>query len=221
MTETTKSLIKDFQAYGDLRLLPGILIGMQEEDKVSEVIEFSNCFKKLRNIAAHEPDTLISQIQFFSNTGCQKLVIATRDHMVVTVDMVQFTAWMLNMYQLKEEFFYIIFLDTFMKLIYTRAIERMQDVEGNKSFVFNQTPLKDYLNWTSYMYKEFGFIYPIADTDPYILKIYREDQKLFWRIAYPDMMLLVIFFMSNRVSFSNKSNIDYFLWIFKKKEGLI
>ena len=46
MTETTRNLIDDFQMRQDLRLLPSIIIGMQEEDKVSEIIEFGNCLDR-------------------------------------------------------------------------------------------------------------------------------------------------------------------------------
>ena len=207
MTETTRNLIDDFQMRQDLRLLPSIIIGMQEEDKVSEIIEFGNCFKKLRNIAAHEPDNLISQVQLFIDTGCQKLLLVTKDNIIITVDMVQFTAWMMNMYQLVNEFYYIIFLISFIKLLYPKAIKRMENSDSISQFIFHQIPLRGYLCWIKYMYYELGITYPIASADPYIIKIYKEDQKLFWRIAIPDMMQLVIFLVSNRVSLEDRKSV--------------
>ena len=134
MRERTSGMIYAFQKKPDVEQVPGILIALNEEEGVSERIQFKNCFRHLRNIAAHEPETLVQG--FFSeyNIGCQKIVFHVAGDMTVVLDMVQLTVWMFDLYLQTRETEYVLFAQGMFRLLYPLALKRYVAL-GQYSFV--------------------------------------------------------------------------------------
>lgn len=228
MTGQTGSLITSFVEARSSHLIPSIIIGMQEEDDVSNRIQFKNCFKQLRNIAAHEPSTLTTQLMNESNKGCQTIVFKTTytnlDKNTLTVDMVQFTAWMLDMYMITRDRNYLMFIKTLIRILYPAAFKKYQE---KVQPVFSAEPLgkskvdswclSQYLLWQKYMNIHYGDIRPISTIDPFIVNMFQDNKRVFWKMAVPNMMDLVLFIFGSNVN-DVKSNITLYLEIFKARD---
>lgn len=111
MKDYTIDLIKRFAVSEDISYIPAIIVGMQEEDNVSETVSFKNCFRKLRNIAAHEPATITSQLLTGDNVMNVKIVfvcesVSNGANEKVILDITQFTAWMFEMYLKTRNLYY-------------------------------------------------------------------------------------------------------------------
>lgn len=220
MTEATKIRIQEFAKNKKLTDIPYILLSMQEEDKVSEIIRYKNCFRALRNIAAHEPEVIVEQILSKENIGNQKLVFVTADESVIVCDMLQFAVWMMDMFMLTDNMEYLRFLKTLYQVLYTKSIQRFSGTEEFKFKIINETGLiTSYADWVNYMYYHFGIIKPIAIRDPYITKLYDTNKKVFWKVAMPDMMNLACFYMSGHVDLLDEINLRYFCMLYTVREG--
>lgn len=220
MTEATKSRIREFSKSKKLTDIPYILLSMQEEDRVSEVIRYKNCFRTLRNIAAHEPGVIVEQIVSKENEGNQKIIFVTMDENKVVCDMLQFAVWMMDMFILTDNIEYLRFLKVLYQILYTKSIQKFFGTEEFRFKIIKETGLiTSYVNWVDYMYDHFGIIKPIAIRDPYITKLYDSNKKVFWKVAVPDMMNLACFYMSGHVNLLDKINLKYFCMLYTVREG--
>lgn len=222
MTEQTRSLISEFAAHPGFGKVSYIILSMQEEDGVAEALRYKNCFKALRNIAAHEPEVIARQLVSSDNYGNQKVLFETSDGTIVVLDMLQFAIWMFDMYLLTKEKAYIQFIVTLYHLMYPEAFRRFTGSPKFKFKVVNGTGLLvTYDAWVSMMYRVYGVIRPIALSDPYICKLYKENKKVFWKVAVPDMMNLICFYLSGSVDLYDVENLTYFTMLYTAREGLV
>ncbi len=138
MTKNTQNLILEFSKTRNVRLLPSIFIGIQEEDNVAEIISFKNCIKLIRNIAAHEPETLVNQIKDVNNTGCSKLVFkpagsAADVQKRVVLDIVHFTAWLFDAKLKTGDIAYIVLWQSLLDYLYPDM--KRQRAAGSRKFL--------------------------------------------------------------------------------------
>lgn len=188
MTESTLEVIEKFANSGDFALLPSIIIGMQSEDNVSESIGVSNCFKILRNAAAHEPNTIIKAFNSVYNTGARKIVFIPSDTDnawdVISFDIVDFIYWMHCMFEATKNVAYIRFIRALCYRLYPKYMSRFS---SDKEFLcedFGDTPsLRDYLRLQDSIFSEFGIPKQINMSDTYITSKFNEIPQLFWRVA--------------------------------------
>lgn len=222
MTEQTIELIKTFAKDKDLRHVPSIIIGMQEEDGVSAAINYRNSFRLLRNFAAHEPNVLVSQIVSGDNKGNAKIAFIGRSEDVedrVIVWMVEFAVWMFDMYLITNNMAYLVFWKTLMSVLYPMNVK-----PSGKQFKFypvgEENLLAVFLRWQEYMVETRHLQKAISKNDPYIIRVYKTDVKTFWRIAIPDMMLLCNVYASGDIDLKDKANIEWFLKLFQERTGV-
>lgn len=219
MTAHTEELIKSFSKSLDVNALPGIIVALQEEDNVSNVIDFKNCFRQLRNIAAHEPATIVSQIAVADNVNNTKLVFYAENDNVVVMDTIQFTAWMFNMYILTKNIAYLAFWKAFMKLVYPAIPVAEAVVQDTLQFSDASSEMLDnYDKWQTFMFDRYKVMQTINTRDPYITTMFRENRKVFWRMAIPDMFMLVRCYVDGSVSLRRTENIVAFLALYKARE---
>ena len=219
MTQQTEDLIKKFCETRDLMLVPSIIIGMQEEDNVGNVIHFKNCFRQLRNIAAHEPATITSQINTGLNVNNTKLVFTSKDTEILTVlSIEQFTAWMFDMYMITSNIAYIVFWKTLLKVLYP-SIYKENYTEDKFQFDSDVSRiLPEYGRLINYMYDKFGELWPINIGDPYIRKMIVENPKVFWRMAVPNMFIIIKLFLNNYIDVRSRTNVQMFLALFQARD---
>lgn len=226
MTKQTFNVISSFVKSQDIKLIPSILIGMQEEDDISNLIDFRNCFKILRNLAAHEPDTLTSQLLTGNNQGNSKLTFNTDSGLLehrVVVDMVQFTIWMFDAYRKTKNDAYLRFWKAFIKLLYPEINNRLN--RGVQKFLLDPEAYKSgllgmFLAYQKYCYFTLGKIKTIAPEDPYVCQLYQNNIRVFWRVAVPDMMDIVLLFAEDFIDINDEANISGFIALYKEREGV-
>jgi len=219
MTEQTKKLIDQFRLRRDLTGVAYIILSMQEEDNVSEVLRYKNCFRLLRNMAAHEPETIAQQLMDETNLGARKIVFTRVSGEVVVLDMLQFAVWMMDMYLQTSTAEYLIFLKVLYSILYKQAIASFEKTELFQFRIRGEAGLLHaYADWMTYMHKYYGCIKPIAVTDPYVTSLYKENRKVFWKVALPDMMMLACFYMTPNVVLSSKENLEYFTMLCSQRE---
>lgn len=224
MTEQTKSIIADFGKTLDLKYLPSILIGIQEEDNASEIISFRSCLRMLRNLAAHEPFTITSQIMDEKNKGASKIVFRPKEDTLktrVVVDMAQFTAWMFELYIVTSSREYLTFWKALMHLKY----QSRKSNSVKRAFNFNPEDYKNgllsmFLSLQEYLWQELGMVKTISAIDPYAIQLYQNNIRVFWRMAVPNMMDIVMLFFDGAIDYTNKGNISGYLKLFKEREGV-
>lgn len=225
MTGQTRALIDKFASSGDITLIPSIIIGMQEEDNVSNVIQFKNCFRQIRNLAAHEPAVIISQIMNSDNRMCNRIVFTPTNEEVATkvvVSMVQFTAWMFEMYTRTMNTGYLIFWRALWRRLYGKCA-----APSNVKFSFYDGPnytdtasmVRMFLRWQTYMAETRNVQRVVSTKDDYMTEILNSNIKLFWRMAIVDMMSVCNVFASGDIDLSDIHNIKSFLHLFKVREG--
>lgn len=229
MTRQTMDWVLRYAKTSDVAFIPAVIQGMQEDDHFSNIIQFKNSFRLLRNLAAHEPETITKQIKSGDNIGNSKIVFIPINNDVknwVVVDMVQFTAWMLDAYLVTDNIAYLTFWHTLMLDLYPVYKARLNANKVNKR-VFEFKPNKYsnglmglFLNYQEFMFKVFGKPKTIAPQDPYALQIYESNTRVFWRMAYPDMMDVVALLVDGTIEVSDKDNIRGFLTLFKEREGV-
>lgn len=221
MTEQTRGLISSFAQEQDIIKVPEIILRLQEEDNVATVLRYKNCFKAIRNMAAHEPSTLCEQLASKENRGNQRIVLRTKDEKVVVVDMLAFIVWMFDMYLQTEEAAYLAFVKAVMELLYPNAIKRFS---LKQPFLFTKAAnggmLDTYVKWVEFLYEHYGIVKPISIYDPYITNLYRENFKVFWKVAVPDLMSMACFLFTDNVDLTDIRNVNYFIAIRDAREGL-
>lgn len=222
MKEYTLDLIKAFAKSEDIKSIPAIIVGMQEEDNVSDVISFKNCFRQLRNLAAHEPATIVSQLITNDNLMNTKIVFVGEvdgegQEKKVTMDTIQFTAWMFEMYVKTRNLGYLSFWKHFMNIIYPYCKEN-QVSAGYEFNVETLGLLRAYGSWRDYRLEKHNEVKPINLLDPYITKNYSENPKLFWRLALPNMYVFIESFLTGELDIKSDKNINAYLTFFKARE---
>ena len=221
MTEQTRKLITKFSLTFDITLVPSIILSLQEEDNVSGTIQFKNCFKQLRNLAAHEPHTIITQLLSKNNKGNTKIVLTSTklgDVCKLIIDINQFTAWMFDMYVISDEVSYLKFWRTLCLMIYPFINTKSGTFEFNLDRHGNSANL--YLAYSNYLMEKKNVPKVFSVEDSYVADMYGSNRKLFWRITIPDFMQVTSLFISGDVDVYVRSNVLTYLEIFKEREGL-
>ena len=219
MTTQTEDLIKAFSLNKDITLLPSIIIGMQEEDNVCKVLHFKNCFRQLRNLAAHEPYVITSQIMAGTNVNNTRLVFDSKDNTeVLTVNMEAFTAWMFDMYTITGNIAYLVFWRTLMKILYPSICS---ENTAGVTFKFGSDTtrlLSEFAALQDYMVANFGELWVINPKDAYIQKHLKENIKIFWRMAIPNFFTIIKLYLNGCIDVRHKDNINMFLALYSARE---
>ena len=225
MTEQTRKLISKFSITFDVSLVPSIILNMQEEDNVSNTIQFKNCFKQLRNLAAHEPHTITTQLLSKNNKGNTKIVLTSSklgDVCKLIIDINQFTAWMFDMYVITDEVSYLRFWKTLCRIIYPFLNHKPESF--NDYFEFNLdrhgNSANLYLAYANYLMEKKNVPKVFSVEDTYVADMYGTNRKLFWRITIPDFMSVTGLFISGDVDVYVRSNVETYLEIFREREGI-
>lgn len=220
MQERTSKLIRTFQQTRDIETMMSILIALHEEENVTERVSYKNCLRLLRNIAAHEPALFTSTFTEGYNKGAQKIVLTSADGASVVLDTVQLVVWMFDMYLKSKEEEYLIFIKAVYQLLYPKALERFQNTG---KFVFWQEAetavINPYYRWTTVMYEKCGMIRTFGCTDPYAMKLLKENPKVFWKMAIPSMADIACFYMSGCIDLRHEPDLKYFLMLYTLREG--
>lgn len=226
MQDRTKKLIEKFFDNPTFDDIPSIIIGLQEEDRVCESLETPNCFKWLRNICAHAPATVVTQLQDASNHNCATVAFkynkcSTFDpesKQGFTMQLYQFTAWMFYMYKLTKQAEYIMFWLKFCSLICPTLVYSSK----NESIKLDIQKYDDYRKWfnnfESQLVKLNKKIRYYNKNDYYLNKIYASDKRLFLKMVIPDMMMIVSLFIDGTISPFDEDNIDGYLKLFRERE---
>lgn len=227
MQDRTKKLIEKFCNNPSFDDIPSIIIGLQEEDRVCERLECPNCFKWLRNICAHEPATVVNQLQSKDNQNCATLAFkyskcSTFDpesKQGFTMQLYQFTAWMFYMYKITKQTEYVMFWLKFCNLV----CPDLRYSDKNESIKLNIQNYDDYRKWfsdfESKLVKYSKRVRYYNKNDYYLNKIYVSDKRLFLKMVIPDMMLVVSLFINGTISPFDEDNIDGYLTLFREREA--
>ena len=192
MTLQTTKLLDNFHTTLDTSLLPGIIIGIQEEDNVSNIAPFGGCFRTLRNISAHEPDVLVRYLKDPSNHNYATHSISTSSA-VSYVCVHHILAILYYMYCATSNRYYIMFASDLMKIM-------MPDyADKPRTFVFASvhSSSESVLLPTFSMLQDIAFIsngrlryYNPKDCRQ--AEIYNSNQRLFWKLVIPDITEFVM-----------------------------
>lgn len=221
MTDQTRKLVDKFSLTKDITLIPSIILSMQEEDNVSNTIQFKNCFKQLRNLAAHEPYTIITQLLSKGNKGNTKISLISMklgDAYKLVIDINQFTAWMFDMYMKSSEISYIKFWQALCQMLYPCLNCKSGTFEFNTVKYNSLAEL--YLAYSEYLLKYKNILKVFSLNDTYVADMYGTNRKLFWRITIPDFTQVTGLFISGDVDAYNSANVATYLEIFKEREGV-
>lgn len=227
MTDNTKRLIIEFGETKNTKLLPGIFIGIQEEDNVAEIISFKNCLKLVRNIAAHEPAVLVNQIVSPDNIGSSKIVLqplsSSEDvQKRVVLDMVHFTAWLFDAKLILDNVAYLVLWKHLIDFMYP---DMCRQLKPSKQFLLYEEAhdgkaVRMFVNLQEYMWEEFKEVKTIGVNDPYTIRMLMENPKMFWRLAIPNMMEIVKLFASDSIALTNDNNLNGYIKLLKSREGI-
>lgn len=192
MTPVTRDLVLQFERTMDVNLVPGIIIGMQEEDNVSSEAPFGGCMRQLRNISAHAPYILTSYLQnpVFKNFDTHTITSGTA---CCYLCIYHFLAVMYHMYVTTEDVHYIKFANSFIKLMmpdhYHSA--RMFDL----SRVTSPDPSRYHITLVSLQQNAFlnnKRVRHYNPNDTKLEEIRDSNPKLFWKIVLPDISEFVL-----------------------------
>lgn len=225
LSEQTKQLVLSFmdtKNNNDFRLLPSIIVGMQEDDNVADTLTYRNCFRKLRNMCAHEPVTLTSQLLTGENIGNSRLVfrLASEIEGRLVLDIPSFTVWMFEMFFKSGNAEYLAFWETLMCKLYPCVATKQYE---GKPFTFH-TKEWGGLQETIYAlqdfeYKEFNKLKSFNKDDPYFAKLYNSNRKLYWRMVIPNLMDMVELFLTKTILWTDKENLKSYIQLFNEREG--
>lgn len=223
MTENTQQLIIKFAKTLDVSVIPSIIIGMQEEDDLSATIKYKNCIRALRNIAAHEPNVIVSQITAPVNMGSCKIVFVPKSESMddrVSVDFAQFTAWMFDVADSTDNMYYIVFWEAMARVLYkgiygTKVAERMSfNIGTDKDALIRKVS-----EVQSFLWSKRGKLKCFQSDDPYMNKLYLTNTCIFWRVVVPNLMDIVSLFIDGTFDDRNKGNRLAYIKLFEEREG--
>lgn len=198
MTRGTACSIEKFVETRDIDSLPSIIIALQEEDNVSEATGKRNCFKLLRNMAAHHPAELIEQLKESEGCGAQRIVMKT-EQKSIGFDILAVSLALMEMENITGDAQYSMLVQALLGIFYGKIFEKYANVTNPFIFVKqgSTVPLiANFLAWQEYMYEKFGRVKTISAKDEYQCSMYLGNPKVFWKVAIPDMGELLIFIFS-------------------------
>lgn len=220
MTDRTKSLIHKFLEFMDVNDVPPIIIGMQEEDSVYETLKFPNCFKRMRNMCAHEPAEFVAQLAAEKNKNCATIALSSSLNGTYTLQLYQFTAWMFYMYRKTNTREYLYFWQAFC--VYMCPV--LRHVKPTTELRLGLTEGMDIRMWIVDFEKrlcsEVGILRAYNAEDEYYNKIYKEDTKLYLRMVLANMQNIVVMLITGQIDGYDTENIDGYLRLYTKREGL-
>lgn len=227
MTDQTSSLILTFIKTHDCKLLPSIFIGIQEDDNFSNIVRFKNCFRLVRNLSAHEPNTITSQINAGDNYYNSKITFIPESGEMekrVVVDIIQFTVWMFDAYLLTNNIAYISFWLHFMQFKYPHLIEARKK-QKDEQFIFDSNAYPGglmgmFLEYQRYSSKYLNRYKTVSPEDPYTLSMYTTNTRVFWRIAFPHLMEVINLFADDHINVRDKRNIMGLIELYREREGV-
>ena len=217
LSRVTCNLIKTFVKEGDLHDVGSIIIAMQEEDNVADTLGYRNCFKLLRNLAAHEPSVLYQGL--CSAGKCKILYFNKEDGGQIAVDICVLTAYMFTMYLRTEQFEYIMFIVALTKLLFKSKL--LCKCDKPLAFTRSNSVLKYYMTYRNYMVENYDMLTMFDDEDARILDLYGTNKTVFWKIAIPDFSKVWRVFMSGLVDLREPDNINAYIELFDVREGLM
>lgn len=217
----TIDLIKKFAESEDINYIPAIIVGMQEEDNVGETVSFKNCFRKLRNIAAHEPATITSQLLTGDNLMNVKIVFVCEsvNNEVgerVVLDVTQFTAWMFEMYLITRDFYYLMFWLHFMYIMFPYIRKKRGTTTYN--FKMQDSLIRTFQGWCNYRRDNDREVKYVNVMDPFTVRNVTENPKLFWRLSIPSMFPILEAFLTGEVSIREEDNLRAYIALLKARE---
>ena len=219
MTTQTEDLIKKFSMNGDLNFVPGIIIGMQEEDNVGNAVHFKNCFRQLRNLAAHEPATIVSQIKAGTNSNSTKIVLVSQiEKNTIGFSIEQFTAWMFDMHVITGNIAYLVFWKSMLKVLYPNVYNESL---MNTTFKFGSDTTKllsEFGRVSEYLIEQYGELWHINIKDEYVANMFKTNPKVFWRMAIPNMFVIIKLYLNGLIDIRNRDNINMYLAFFTARE---
>jgi len=217
MTSRTKELILDFHKTRNINLVPSIIIGLQEDDSVSTTVQFKNSFRLLRNLAAHEPETITEQLLLDRNLNHAKAVFLLResDDAKLTLDLAQLAAWLFDMRLKTGDAHYIVFCRTLIQVMCPCIVRYSPNklVLSSDDLVESHAEFEDYLK-TRLNRPSLSNMY-----DDYTATQFASNRRLFWRMTYPSMME-VISTILNYVDLTDEKTIQFYVNLFKEREGV-
>lgn len=221
MTEWTKNNIARFIETDDISFVPYILSGMQEEDKVSDVVAVKNCIRVLRNFAVHESNSFVTQLSRYVGSGYQRLVFDEQDGSSVTLDMSLFFWWMLTMYKQTGCFEYVLFVKKLYSLLYPEMMKKYYAVSPYLKLDDFTTDsfLKMYVTWSTLMYRKFGVPIPVNLRDVFIEQLYNENRKVFMKLAFPNTCEFVCSIIFGAVDLAVQENVNIICRVFEIRES--
>lgn len=220
MNKETKDAIREFAESLRISKFSTAILYMQEEACISDKCSFKNCFKALRNISAHEPGTFAREFSKERNRGVQRITISTDAGYMVLLDVVQLAAWLIDMALREREYAYIEFLYSTYKMLYP---EQIVESTLEKPIVCSVDFMKDcvgeYYKLSNILYEQLGILKPIAEDDPYAVNLLKENPKIFWKLAVPDMLRFTCVFLSN-FNLHSICNLEWFKFLYVAREGV-
>lgn len=193
MTSETRNLIKncDFNQVNDVMQ---IIIALQEEDDVSSKMPFKNGFKILRNLCAHTPSVVMSTMTRQKGSGIDRIVYDKPDAEDMSISNIEIVICLLKMYELTRDEAYKLFAFKYMKVFYssvpTCRVYAFPEIDRNNY-------LRTFFNIQTESWRVFGLPKTVATDDSWLAGVYRNNEKLFWRIAVPNMVLLLLSYLDN------------------------
>lgn len=221
MTDVTKGLIVKFMEDKDVSRVPGIILGMQEEDNVADVLPYKNCFRYLRNICAHEPAVIVNQVLSECNRNSAKLVFHPADDSEenrLVLDLRQFSAWMIKMYFLTGTFGYLCFWLALMKAV-CPSLRAVRDIPTlDFSIGADEDTRSLFFRYQAYMHQYFGKVRKVHPEDVYITKLYAINRQAYLRMTFTDLMDVVELFVTGAVVPTDEGNLRGFLRLFEERD---
>lgn len=208
MLANTKKLVVDFWETGDISMLPAILLSIQEEDNIYDLVSFRNCLKKLRNVAAHEPQSLIDGFTKYKSGGYDKIIIETKNFEKVTFNVTAFLVWMYDIYlQTGEHTYLALGKGIAAYLLGKNALKVNLDVDVD--FHGETNILKQFVYFQQVNYKTRNRLKTVNFEDDYVAGVLEKYPKAFWKLAIPDYNELVL----SGVESINKCSNTYYRFI--------
>ncbi len=209
MTGQTIDLIFKFSLHREPELLPGIIIGMQEEDGVSTIAPFGGCFRVLRNICAHEPATLVNYVRNSSNLNYTTHTIKTSMEDCY-LRMYQFLTTMFYMYVRTKNVSYILFAREFTHLLLpARFVADRVFVMPNTIACSPGDEHRVFLSLQQEACVRVGrpMEYNVLDSQQESIR--RANRRLFWKLVIPDVTDFLLSGISSDGSVYDKSIYRY------------
>lgn len=220
MTDRTKTLIQRFRVCPNADDIPQIIIGMQEEDLVFESLEYPNCFKKMRNMCAHEPAEFASQLEDEGNKNCTTIAFSSNISGNYTLQIYQFTAWMFFMYKKTTLREYIDFWRSFC-LFMCPAIGEVEPKQKVRLSLREDTDIRRWAVWIEdIICSEYNTLRTYNYNDEYYNKIYNEDVKLYLRMVFANMQGVVVMLVTGQIDAFDMDNVEGYLRLYIRREGL-